>query len=82
MVFSLHAFQGLLSQEGPRRGGEGSGPGGNFSGAGANGVVRKWGSDGFSRNLTGLYFFGPVGVRLVPLKAHDFKGFDRILTDF
>ena len=40
----------------------------------------KWGrtqmgSEGFNRILTGLYFFKPVGVRLVPLKTHDFKGF-------
>ena len=40
----------------------------------------KWGraqmgSDGFNRILTGLYFFSPVGVRLVPLRTHDFKGF-------
>ena len=40
----------------------------------------KWGrtemgSDGFNRILTGLYLFSPVGVRLVPLRTHDFKGF-------
>ena len=44
----------------------------------ANGVGQ------FSRILTGFYFFRPVGVRLVPLKTHDFKGFrpdfSRILT--
>ena len=49
----------------------------------------KWGrtqmgSDGFNRILTGLYFFNPVRVRLVPLETHDFKGFwpdfNRILT--
>ena len=41
----------------------------------ANGVVRKWGVDGFNRILTRFYFFSPVGVRLAPLKTHDFKSF-------
>ena len=40
----------------------------------------KWGrtqmgSDGSNGILTRLYFFSLVGVRLVPLKTHDFKGF-------
>ena len=35
----------------------------------------QMGSDGFSRILTGLYFFSPVRVRLVPQKTHDSKGF-------
>ena len=44
------------------------------------------GSDGLNRILTGFYLFNPFGVRLVPLTAHDFKGFrpefNRILTGF
>ena len=52
-------------------------------------ALGKWGrtqmgSDGFNRILTGFYFFDPVEVHLVPLKAHDLKGFlpdfNRILT--
>ena len=52
-------------------------------------ALGKWGrtqmgSDGFNRILTGLYFFDTAGVRLVPLKTRDFKGFppdfSRILT--
>ena len=50
-------------------------------------ALGKWGrtqmgSDGFNRILTGFYFFSPAGVRLVPLKTRDFKGFHRILTGF
>ena len=56
---------------------------GNFS-APAKWGRTQMGSDGFNRILTGLYFFSPVGVRLVLLKTHDFKGFgsdfNRILT--
>ena len=37
----------------------------------ANGVARKWGWT----DLTRFCFFSAVGVRLVPLKTHDFKGF-------
>ena len=63
-----------------------------------NSALGKWGrtqmgSDGFDRILTGFCFFSPVGVHLVPLKRHDFKGFwpdftglypelNRILTGF
>ena len=39
----------------------------------ANGVGRIY--PDFNWILTGLYFLTPVGVRLVPLKTHDFKGF-------
>ena len=43
------------------------------------------GSDGLNRTLTGIHFVSPVGVRLVPLKTHDFKGFgpdsNQILPD-
>ena len=53
----------------------------SFVGAGQMGSYAN-GSDGFNRILTRLYFFSPVGVRLVPLKTHDFKDFDRILTGF
>ena len=42
----------------------------------ANGFVRKWGRT----DLTGFYFFIPVGVRLVPLKHMISRGFDRILS--
>ena len=43
-------------------------------------ALGKWGrtqmgSDGLNRIVTGFYFFSPVGVRLAPLKTHDFKGF-------
>ena len=47
---------------------------GHFSAPGKWGRTQM-GSDGLIRILTGLYFFSPVGVRLVPLKTHDFKGF-------
>ena len=50
-----------------------------------NSAPGKWGrtqmgSDGLNRILTGLYFFSPVGVRLVPLKTHHSRDFDQILT--
>ena len=47
-------------------------------------ALGKWGrtqmgSDGFDRILTGFLLFGPVRVRLAPLKTHDIEGF---LPDF
>ena len=36
-------------------------------------------ANGVGRILTGFYFFSSVGVHLVPLKTHDFKG---VLTGF
>ena len=65
--------EGLAEKVSKRRVGEGLA---NF----LSSAPSKWGraqmgSDGFDRIFTGLYFFTPLGVRLVPLKTHDFKGF-------
>ena len=44
-------------------------------------ALGKWGRTHIgTAGLTGSYFFSPVGVRLVPLKTNDFKGFRPILT--
>ena len=52
---------------------------GNLNWCSQTSVLGKWdrtqmGSDGCNQVLTGFYLSGPVRVRLVPLKTHDFKG--------
>ena len=56
-------------------------------------IISKWslptnrgrtqmGSDGLNRILTSFCLLGPIRLRSVPLKTHDFNGSDRTLTDF